>query len=101
MAIRRIIYFQTGRPCAIVKHDKRLEEKLADFDIVLDDDPHAALREEVRKLCAGFPGPYWRALDREGAYPAEFVAALAEGGWLAALIPEEYGGSGLDRKSVV
>jgi acyl-CoA dehydrogenase len=68
---------------------------LADFAIALDQDPHAALREEVRKLCAGFPGPYWRALDREGAYPAEFVAALAAGGWLAALIPEEYGGSGL------
>jgi acyl-CoA dehydrogenase len=59
------------------------------------EEDHAAIREEVRKLCAGFPGAYWRALDREGAYPAEFVAALAEGGWLAALIPEEYGGSGL------
>ncbi|HET9146726.1 MAG TPA: acyl-CoA dehydrogenase family protein [Acetobacteraceae bacterium] len=62
---------------------------------MIADDPHAAIREEVRKLCAGFPGEYWRRLDREGAYPAEFVAALAEGGWLAALIPEEYGGSGL------
>ncbi len=60
-----------------------------------DAEPFAAIRAEVRKLCAEFPGAYWRALDREGAYPAEFVAALAEGGWLAALIPEEYGGSGL------
>ncbi len=58
-------------------------------------DPHAAIREEVRKLCLGFPGAYWRALDREHAYPEAFVRALADQGWLAALIPEEYGGSGL------
>ncbi len=58
-------------------------------------DPYAAIRAEVRKLCSNFPGAYWRALDREGAYPDRFVAALVEGGWLAALIPEEYGGSGL------
>jgi alkylation response protein AidB-like acyl-CoA dehydrogenase len=56
---------------------------------------HSEIREEIRKLCADFPGPYWRALDRESAYPTEFVAALAAHGWLAALIPEEYGGSGL------
>ncbi len=58
-------------------------------------DPHAAIREEVRKLCADFPGAYWRGLDRESAYPTQFVQVLAEHGWLAALIPEEYGGSGL------
>jgi alkylation response protein AidB-like acyl-CoA dehydrogenase len=46
-------------------------------------------------LCAQFPGAYWRALDRERAYPEEFVRALTEAGWLAALIPEQYGGSGL------
>lgn len=62
---------------------------------VHDEDPHAAIRAEVRKLCASFPGPYWRELDRDGKYPEAFVRALAEGGWLAALIPEEYGGSGL------
>jgi len=60
-----------------------------------DADPHVAIREEVRKLCAGFPGTYWQALDRTGAYPSDFVKALSDGGWLAALIPEEYGGSGL------
>ncbi|CAA9324008.1 MAG: Acyl-CoA dehydrogenase [uncultured Microvirga sp.] len=59
------------------------------------DDPHAAIREEVGRLCARFPGEYWRRLDAERAYPTEFVAALTEGGWLAALIPEEYGGAGL------
>jgi alkylation response protein AidB-like acyl-CoA dehydrogenase len=53
------------------------------------------IREEVRKLCAGFPGEYWRALDRETAYPADFVKALSDAGYLAALIPEEYGGAGL------
>jgi acyl-CoA dehydrogenase len=55
----------------------------------------APIREAVRALCAGFPGEYWRKLDRERAYPAEFVAALTTAGFLAALIPEEYGGSGL------
>ena len=49
----------------------------------------------MRALCAGFPGEYWRKLDRERAYPTEFVAALTKAGFLAALIPEEYGGSGL------
>jgi alkylation response protein AidB-like acyl-CoA dehydrogenase len=58
-------------------------------------DPHAEIRAEVRKLCAGYPGAYWRALDREHAYPEEFVRELAVNGWLSALIPEEYGGSGL------
>src|ERR1700744_4596069 len=58
-------------------------------------DPHAEIREEVRKLCAKFPGEYWRKLDQERGYPTEFVQALTEGGYLAALIPEEYGGAGL------
>ena len=49
----------------------------------------------MRALCARFPGLYWRALDRERAYPREFVSALTEAGYLAALIPAEYGGSGL------
>jgi alkylation response protein AidB-like acyl-CoA dehydrogenase len=48
----------------------------------------------VRELCNRFPGEYWRALEPDH-YPEEFVAALTENGWLAALIPEEYGGAGL------
>jgi acyl-CoA dehydrogenase len=52
------------------------------------------IRAAVRELCAQFPGEYWRALEPDG-YPEEFVAALTEHGWLAALIPEEYGGAGL------
>jgi acyl-CoA dehydrogenase len=55
----------------------------------------AQIRESVRALCGKFPGEYWRALDRERAYPTEFVAALTKAGFLAALIPEQYGGSGL------
>ena len=58
-------------------------------------DDHADIRESVRALCAGFPGEYWRALDRERGYPTEFVNALTKAGFLAALIPEQYGGSGL------
>jgi alkylation response protein AidB-like acyl-CoA dehydrogenase len=53
------------------------------------------IREAVRKLCARFPGAYWRELDRERAYPTAFVQALTEAGFLSVLIPEEYGGSGL------
>jgi len=55
----------------------------------------APIRESVRALCANFPGEYWRGLDRERAYPEKFVTALTKAGFLAALIPEEYGGSGL------
>jgi acyl-CoA dehydrogenase len=52
------------------------------------------IRASVRELCAGFPGEYWRDLEPD-RYPEEFVAALTANGWLAALIPEEYGGAGL------
>ena len=55
----------------------------------------AEIRDAVARLCANFPGPYWRDLDRMRAYPKEFVDALADSGFLAVLIPEQYGGSGL------
>ena len=58
-------------------------------------DRHEEIREEVRKLCSGFPGEYWQKLDIDSDYPTEFVATLSDAGYLAALIPEEYGGSGL------
>ena len=58
-------------------------------------DDHAEVREEMRKLCAGFPAEYWRKLDAERAYPTGFVRALTKAGYLSVLIPEEYGGSGL------
>ena len=53
------------------------------------------IREAVARLCADFPGEYWRKLDAERAYPTQFVNALTEAGYLATLIPEEYGGAGL------
>src|SRR5512137_2968786 len=56
---------------------------------------HADIREAVAKLCAQFPGEYWRKLDREMAYPKAFVDALTQAGYLSVLIPEEYGGAGL------
>lgn len=53
------------------------------------------IRESVRRVCADFPGSYWRKLEETEAYPAEFVKALTEAGYLGALIPETYGGSGM------
>jgi acyl-CoA dehydrogenase len=53
------------------------------------------IRHGVRALCADFPDPYWRVLDAERAYPTAFVDALTKAGWMAALIPTEYGGAGL------
>ena len=62
--------------------------------IELDED-HDELRNAVRALCAKYPGEYWRAKDRERAYPGEFVNELTKAGFLACLVPEEFGGSGL------
>lgn len=56
---------------------------------------HPDLREAIRALCATFPPEYHRRIDRDRAYPEDFVDALTKAGWMAALIPEEYGGSGL------
>src|SRR5262245_60124776 len=53
------------------------------------------IREAVRALCARFPATYFREVDQQGAYPGAFVRALTEAGWLAALIPQEFGGAGL------
>ncbi|WP_159349378.1 acyl-CoA dehydrogenase family protein [Roseomonas harenae] len=58
-------------------------------------DEHQELRDAVRALCAEFPAEYHRKIDAERGYPEAFVDALTKAGWLAALIPEEYGGSGL------
>ena len=57
---------------------------------------HAAIREGVAEVCANFRGAYWRDLDGRRAYPEAFVKALSDAGYLAAMIPEEYGGSGLN-----
>ncbi|MBL3566378.1 acyl-CoA/acyl-ACP dehydrogenase [Rhodovulum sulfidophilum] len=58
-------------------------------------DPHQDIRDAIRALCATFPPEYHRRIDEERGYPEAFVQALTEAGWMAALIPEDYGGSGL------
>jgi acyl-CoA dehydrogenase len=74
-------------------HDPALSAD-AEVAVVLGED-YPELRLSVRRICQGFPGEYWRALDNRSGYPTEFVTALTESGFLGALIPEEYGGSGL------
>lgn len=59
------------------------------------EESHQQIRAAVRDLCSNYPGEYWRKLDEARAYPEEFVKALTDAGWLAALIPEEFGGAGL------
>src|SRR5919107_497565 len=57
---------------------------------------HGDLRQGVREVCASFPNDYWRELDADRRYPEEFVRAMTEAGYLGALVPEEFGGMGLD-----
>ena len=66
----------------------------AEVRVPLGED-YPEIRDSVRRICADFPGAYWRDLDAREAYPTEFVKALTDAGYLAALIPEEYGGAGL------
>src|ERR671925_1279386 len=63
-----------------------------DFNLTVD---QQQIREEIKKVCKEFPDAYWREIDSKKAYPEAFVRKLSELGWLAALIPEEYGGTGL------
>src|SRR5262245_18255307 len=72
--------------CPCVQYDRRVPATI---------ELHQDLRHAVRDLCKAFPDSYWRELDASRAYPDAFVRALTEAGYLAALIPEEYGGSGL------
>lgn len=61
----------------------------------MKEEPHQDIREAVRALCKSFPDEYFRGIDEQCAYPEAFVAALTEAGWLAAMIPQDYGGAGL------
>jgi acyl-CoA dehydrogenase len=70
------------------------ESTLPSVSMNLDQD-HLDIREGVRRICADFPGSYWRELDEREGYPSEFVKAMTQAGFLSALIPEVYGGSGL------
>jgi acyl-CoA dehydrogenase len=71
-----------------------MAETDAEITLALGED-YPELRHTVRRICEKFPGEYWRELDSRSGYPTEFVAALTEAGFLGALIPESYGGSGL------
>ena len=62
---------------------------------ILKPDQYQEMREALRDLCSSFDSAYWQKIDHERDYPEAFVDAMAQAGWLAALIPEEYGGSGL------
>jgi acyl-CoA dehydrogenase len=61
----------------------------------IESDKYREIRDAVRQLCSQFPDEYFRGVDEQRAYPEKFVAALMEAGWLAAMIPQEFGGSGL------
>src|SRR5271169_4496084 len=65
------------------------------MDPIPSADRHQELREAVRALCARFDSAYWQRVDADRAYPETFVETLTGAGWLAAMIPVEYGGSGL------
>ena len=71
-----------------------MDVNTATFSIEVGDD-YPEIRDSVRRVCADFPGAYWRKLEESEAYPSEFVKALTESGYLGALIPEAYGGSGM------
>ncbi len=77
------------------RYDLRMPTTEALRPAAPDTELHQDLRNAVGELCRRFPDSYWRDLDREEAYPQEFVRTLTDAGYLAALIPEEYGGSGL------
>lgn len=74
--------------------DEDMQATDSDVSIVVDQD-YPELREAVRRVCSDYPASYWRKLDEERGYPSGFVRTLTESGFLSALIPEEYGGSGM------
>jgi acyl-CoA dehydrogenase len=75
------------------RHQRRQRQQ--EFIMHKHNDPYQDIRDAVRALCAEFPAEYFRKIDEERGYPEAFVNALTKAGWLAALIPQEYGGSGL------
>ena len=71
-----------------------MDQEAGTLQIEVGED-YPEIRESVRRVCADFPGAYWRNLEEDEAYPTDFVRALTEAGYLGALIPENYGGSGM------
>jgi len=86
-------YFRTPL-CLRHRHHARARSASRVPMTATEHDEFADIRDAVAKLCAQFPGEYWRKLDREMAYPSAFVDALTKAGYLSVLIPEEYGGAG-------
>src|SRR4051794_15827417 len=82
-----------ARPDVVERPPHARQRTLPAMDFALSEDLQA-IQAAVRELCAGFDGAYWRGLEPD-RYPEAFVETLTEHGWLAALIPEEYGGAGL------
>jgi acyl-CoA dehydrogenase len=88
------------RASPIVKHLETSSERVPPVSegqatVVALGEDYPELRQAVRRVCARFPGEYWRALEEKSGYPTEFIAELTKGGFLASLIPEAYGGAGL------
>jgi acyl-CoA dehydrogenase len=81
---------RAGRGAATIRRHRRTR-----IDMKHESDKYQDIREAVRALCAQFPDEYHRRIDAQRAYPEAFVDALTKAGWMAALIPQEYGGSGL------
>jgi alkylation response protein AidB-like acyl-CoA dehydrogenase len=82
----------TAQIDALIHSSKASQKPEQQMNYALD---HTDIRDAVARLCGDFPGEYWRRCDREQSYPAEFVAALTDAGYLGALIPESYGGLSL------
>jgi len=72
-----------------------MDAEQADLTMVPAGNDYPELREGIQRICAKYPGEYWRGLEEREAYPTAFITELTEAGYLAALIPEEYGGTGL------
>jgi acyl-CoA dehydrogenase len=74
---------------------------MVDRDTVQLTDQQRLVRDSIQDICSDFDRSYWREKDSQGEYPHEFAAALADGGWFGALLPEKYGGAGMGTQEVV
>src|SRR5688572_7697680 len=80
---------KAGSPCRPTPPSNDMKTEIPTPDV------HQEMREALRAMCRGFDSAYWQKVDNDRGYPEAFVDALTEAGWMAALIPAEYGGSGL------
>src|SRR5581483_11947078 len=82
-------------PRGSVRRGRTGDRAMSEITMVPIGEDYPELRDSVRRICARYPGTYWQGLEDKEAYPTEFVTELTQAGFLGALIPEEYGGSGL------